>query len=113
MVVMIGGIALDTLYQSIILVQVRYYHYHIGYGRAKVKSGISHQLTQTDVIANELEPLCKFLKSNAQVHLNNFYNSDTVIKKYAAGSAIAYGNTCKGAAAIFDDTYKPKLDIGS
>jgi len=104
----IGGIALDTLYQSIILVPVRYYHYHIGYGRAKVKSGISHQLTQTDVIANELEPLCKFLKSNAQVHLNNFYNSDTVIKKYAAGTAIAHGSTCKGTATIFDDTYKPK-----
>ena len=110
---MIGGIALDILYQSIVLMPIRYYHYHVCKGRAKVKSGISYQLTPADAIANELEPLCNFLKSNAQAHLNNFYNSDTVIKKYAAGSAIAYGNTCKGAAAIFDDTYKPKLDIGS
>ena len=103
---------MDTLYQSIILVPIRYYYYHIRQGRTKIKSGISHQLSPTDTIANELEPLCKFLKSNAQAHLNNFYNSDTTIKKYAAGSAIAYGSTCKGAATIFDDIYKPKA-LGS
>ena len=105
---MIGWITLDTLYQSIVLVPIHYYHYHIGYGRAKVKSGISYQLTPTDAITNELEPLCKFLKSNAQAHLNNFYKSDTSIQKYAVGTDIAHGNTCKGAATIFDDTYKPK-----
>ena len=107
-----GGIMLNTLYQSIILVPVRYYHYHVGHGRSKVKSGISHQLSPTDAIANELEPLCKFLKSNTQAHLNNFYGTDTVIKKYAAGTDIARGSTCKGAATIFDDTYKPKA-LGS
>ena len=105
---MIGGIALDILYQSIVLMPIHYYHYHICKGRAKVKSGISYQLTPADAIANELEPLCKFLKSNAQAHLNNFYNNDTVIKKYAINSAIAHGNTCKGAATVFDDTCKPK-----
>ena len=109
---MIGGIVLDTLYQSIILVPVRYYHYHIVRGSKKRKSGISHQLSLTDAIVNELEPLCKFLKSNTQGQLNNFYNSDTTIQKYPAGSAIAYGNTCKGGATVFDDTYKPKA-LGS
>ena len=103
---------LDTLYQSIILVPIRYYHYHIGHGRSKVKSGISHQLSPTDAIASELEPLCKFLKSNTQAHLNNFYNSDITIQKYAAGTDIARGDTCKGTAIVFDDTYKPKA-LGS
>lgn len=112
MIVVIGGITLDTMYQSIVLVPIRYYHYHIYKGCAKVKSGISYQLAQTDAIINELEPLCKFLKSNAQAHLNNFYNSDTVIKKYAAGTTIAHSSTCKGAATIFDDTCKPKA-LGS
>ena len=99
---------MDALYQSIVLMPIRYYHYHICKGCAKVKSGISHQLTQTDAIANELEPLCKFLKNNTQAHLNNFYDTDTVIEKYAAGTAIAHSSTCKGTATIFDDTYKPK-----
>ena len=103
---------MDTLYQSIVLLPICYYHYHICKGRAKVKSGISYQLSSADAIANELEPLCKFLKSNAQAHLNNFYNSDTVIKKYAAGTAITHGGTCKGAATVFNDTYKPKA-LGS
>ena len=112
MIVMIGGIALDILYQSIALVPIRYYHYYIGHGRSKIKSGISHQLSSIDTIANELEPLCKFLKSNAQAYLNNFYNSDTIIKKYPSGTVIAYNTTCKGTATIFDDTYKPKA-LGS
>ena len=103
---------MDTLYQSIILVPIRYYHYHIGYGRAKVKSGISHQLLPADAITNELEPLCKFLKSNTQAHLNNFYNSNTAIKKYPAGTDIARSSTCKGGATVFDDIYKPKA-LGS
>ena len=109
---MIGVIMLDILYQSIILVPVHYYHYHIRRGCSKIKSGISHQLSPTDAITSELEPLCKFLKSNVQAHLNNFYNSNTTIQKYVAGTAIAHGSTCKGAATIFDDTYKPKA-LGS
>ena len=83
---------MSILYQSIPLYPVRYFHYHDGRSRI---SGIGAQISAEDAISNELEPLCRFLKSNTISNLECFYNTNTHIEQYNSGASFACANTFK------------------
>ena len=88
-----------TLYQTIPLKPIKFFRYRIVYGPSKVKSGVDVRITPQEAIGNELEPLCRFLKSNAQGNLDTFYNSNIIINNYNSGAAFSYAKTCKGEQA--------------
>ena len=97
---------MSILYQSIPLYPVRYFHYHDGRSRI---SGIGAQISAEDAISNELEPLCRFLKSNTISNLECFYNTNTHIEQYNSGASFACANTFKKQQPrIYDQTYLPK-----